>query len=330
MKVGDLAKKLNLSKATVSKTMRHCGGVDSATRQLILDEANRCCFEGDISNKSACSVYSILPDIPKYFWGELYRGIFSDQYRGGITVRHNIYTKIGDSDTVLDYLNCAELDGAGVLIIAAQITPEIHARLSELAKSHMVILLSEYHELEDGFYIGSDSAADGYAMGKLYLESYSEKQLILLSMEKNINAELRTAGFTKAVNEADSSIIKNAVKISIESGIFSDSKVLPSRLASILSSEIVSGGNEYCIYAPTGMIQLPLAIYKAKLDKSVCCLCHDSFAESQLYNVSGAVCSQDVYAQGEAAIRAAAEFILNGKYPPQRTTYIPSSITHYN
>ena len=73
--ISGLAERLGVSRATVSKAIRHCSGVDTATRERILREMHR---SGVSPAAGVCDIYSILPDIPSFFWKELQHGLAAE------------------------------------------------------------------------------------------------------------------------------------------------------------------------------------------------------------------------------------------------------------
>ena len=141
--IESIAKKLNISKSMVSKVLRHCGGIDSDTRQRILSEAH-----GIVpKDYSECAIYFILPDIPQYFWRPVRKGMADATDPLDIPVKCNVYTKASDEATVLKYLDEAERLNAKSIILAAHITPAIRQKLEHLVVGRLIILLSEYHPL---------------------------------------------------------------------------------------------------------------------------------------------------------------------------------------
>lgn len=324
--IGDIANKLNVSKSTVSKAIRHCGGVDSETRQCILKESRRINYCSD----SDYAIYAILPDVPRYFWKELKLGIKAGEQLEIAPVKYNIYTKPSDEETVLEYLEDAENVKARVIIIAAYITSKIQQKLEKMTDRHLVILLSEQYEIKNSFYVGGDAYSDGYIMGKQYLFHYSDRRLILFSIQDNINAQKRMEGFCRAVEEEAPYLIECALYIEIKNEMISKSKLLPSKLAFALS-EMEHDNLQICIYSPLGMLQLPLGVIKAKLSDKAVCLCHDCFSEYQrdvnrIHTGFAVTCNQDVFQQGLTAVKVATDYVLGSLYPNQKKIFVPSYI----
>lgn len=323
-KVESIANKLGVSVSTVSKAIRHCSGVDSETRQRILAESRQI----HVLPHSDCPIYTILPDVPQYFWRELRKGIQDGSNADIAPVKANIYTKPRDEETVLEYLDEAEKLNARVIILATHITPAIHEKLETLTQGRLVILLSEYHEVTNSFYVGGNAYEDGYTMGQQYVAHYADRKLVCVATSNNNNATRRIEGFYQAVREANPKLLDNALSITLDQKMFRDLKLLPSKLAPLLAGA-AKDEEQICIYSPTGIPQLPLALIKAKLTEKTVCLCHDCVVEHPYEDKNmdmgfAITCNQDVRRQGRAAIKIATEFVKENLYPEKKKTYIPS------
>lgn len=321
-----IAKKLNVSTAMVSRVINHCGGVESEVRQRILTE-----ITGMIQiDYGECAVYTIFPDIPQYFWKPLRNGIIDTLKAMKIPFKSNIYTKAIDDAMVLQYLEDAEKLNARVIILSTHVTPAIHQKLESLVDGRLIILLSEYHELTNSFYIGSDAYSEGYTMGKHYVSHYADRKLILFSRTGVFNTEKRIEGFCQAVKEVNPELLNDALNIKLERKLFKDFKLLPSKLAPLLK-DAAKSYDRLCIYSPLGIPQFPLAIVKAKLTDKTVCLCHDCYIKDARHEKNSdtgfvVTCNQDGYEQGKVAAEMAIKFIKEGVYPDNKKTYIPSHL----
>lgn len=313
-KFGELAKELGVSKSTVSKAARHCSGVDSDTRRIILGELKK----KNLKNSGEYDIYCIVPDTPTYFWDGIRRGVNTVDEK--ISMKYNIITKVNDSDTVIDYITEAEEMRAKVLVISSNITPEIEARISGMRDRPFIIFLSEGSDMTHSFYIGSDPHKDGEEMGKIYIDKYADRRLLIISNSAHNGSSKRTAGFTEILRSAK--ISDNASIIDASDIMPYDSKIFPSKLAAILAKNSGIG----CIYLTDGVTQLSVAINKAGLKGKLVCLCHDIPPDEDCVSVS---CNQDVFAQGKAAIDAAVKYLYKNSYPESKYTFIPSQITVY-
>lgn len=322
--IADIAKKLHVSTAMVSRVLRHCGGVDSQMRQRIFAEAEHLVR----ADWGECAVYTILPDVPRYFWQPLREGLSDELQASEIPFKSNIYTRVRDESIVLRYLDEAERLNAWVIILAADVTPAIHQRLESIVKKNrLIILVSEYHELINSFYVGSDSYQDGYALGEYYASHFADRSLLMFTCPGHSISEQRLEGFSDALRRSCPEMLNGAVRIKLEKQIFSDLKLLPSKLAPLLM-EAAKPYEQLCIYSPLGIPQFPLAIVKAKLTNRVVCLCQDSYTNPDDTRIAVPMisCNQDNYAQGKTAAKLAVDFCRSGQYPDRKMIYVPSRL----
>jgi len=310
-----IAKKYDISKTTVSKAARHCGGVDTETRQLILDELKTI----NHSVPGHKNIYCILPDIPRYFWHEMHLGII-ENCSADISYKMNLYTKLSDEATILTYLEEAEQARPHVLIIAAVLTDPIRSKLKKMMKHTCVLLLSEFGNMVNTFYIGADSYDDGYHFGLMYNTKYTADKIIILTEDNN--SQLRAKGFMDALGKPEQSFIRLPLtEVYVQ-------KHAVSTLAKMISPYKDTAN---CIYSTFGNPSLPLAAKKAGFTDSTVILAHDTFSQdgsAALPDGFSAVINQDVYSQGKAAVEAAEFFVRTMRYPVQKNTHIPSVILH--
>ncbi len=319
-----LAEKLGISKSTVSKAYRHCSGVDTVTRDMVLRETEHLAAA---SLSSACDIYCIFPDIPHYFWNELRRGIKAGAAKTALRIKCNIITKISDEQTVLYYLDEAEHLGARVILLTAVLTPALRKRLASFPLHTCVILLSEYDAFPNCFYVGADAYTDGWCMGEVYAKRYRDRIPVLLHKPDRPNIKARLAGFRDAL-ALHAPEITDLPTVSLPENFFENQKTAPSRLAAILR-ESIHGTSPLCLYVPFGSVQLPLALNKAKLSDCTVTLCHDDAPQnSGLPEVTGAVLKQDVFTQGQHAVTLAAAFVRDNTFPGEKNTFVPSHLIY--
>ena len=318
--LSDIAKKLNISRSTVSRAFRHCSGVDSETRQLVLDAARN----ANLRFTDYKPIHAILPDTPAYFWKKMQQGIQAASKASGIPFGFSIYTNPRNIQTLLEYLKGAEDAEIQVLILSAYITPEIYSILQRMVRHCCILFLTEQYDLINSFYIGADAYRDGWEMGKLYLSEYSDYALYIIDYPWYLfNNERRLNGFLDAVRETKTELAEQAVLLKMGNDILDTKKAFAASLARTLSED-VQIDTPFCIYAPTGMSQLPDAIRKSGFD--AVCIGHDcAFSNNQLTGYN-AICNQDTFQQGYTAGEAAVTFIRTGQYPSQKNIYIPSIV----
>jgi len=331
----EIAQKLGVAKSTVSRAARHCSGVDAETRRAVLqytgffDES-----KGDGAQK--CHIYTILPDLPGYFWGRLYHSIVDavldvDDRLGWYdqSVKQNMYNSLADTDIVLRYLEEAEKLQPSVLIIAAHVTPEIREKLNALKEKTIIFFVTELDSMPHTFYFGADPYQDGFRMGQHYCEHYADRSPVIVSNREINSIRLRTEGFLDALRGADSERFGTVPVYDFSTdGIFFDKRRLaPARLAAKLT-EWIGSRERACLYVPYGSVALPLALQKAKFGENVVCLCHDGMLGEDCRPEEGisACINQDVYRHGRAAVEAAVKLITTGMCPDGKYTYIPSHL----
>ena len=316
--LGDISKKLNISKSTISRAARHCHGVDTDTRNVILEEYLR--MGGGES--AECDVYCIFPDLPKYFWSELYRGICAAS-ESGIVIKYNVITKIEDCSTVLHYIDEAEKLNSRVLIIASIIDDYVREKIEALSSHMLVIILSEYANVKNCFYVGSDPYADGCAAGRYFLQHFSTRKLIMIDFHDSENTRAHISGFRDTIGSCVFDGDRyTSIKIGHDEPI--SYKLMPSRFARLLS-EVSQDGEEYCIYFPSGVVGFDKALRKSNMRGMVNYLCHDTLLESDEFEAVS--CNQDIFMQGCCAMTHAIRYIKDNVCPPQKFNFVPSAFS---
>lgn len=343
--LSSLAKQLGISRATVSKTIRHCSGVDTETRETILRAAkNHPAYM--TCDRGSCDIYCILPDTPSFFWKAMQAGIKDGiaANAAAISVKYNLYTKLHDEETVLCYLEEAQNMQAGCILITAAITDAIRTKLAEICCSQncMVLLLSEYGEIPNSFYIGADAYTDGAEMARRYIQLFCAypKEIsdmpIILTYEQNRNVTNRVLGFCDTVAAAYLSEQIKPQLLQLDAHIFQNPKLLPSSLASVLSVYAAknSTSQKQVLYVPMGIFGFFAALHKAGFPEDTICFCHDMIPSGNFDHTSSrkadrniqpfCLCMQDAAVQGTTAFRCAADFIRHKIYPEQKKILIPS------
>ena len=321
-----LAASMGVSKATVSRALNHCGGVDSETRERILAAAG-------VTEVPDCAIYSLLPDTPGFFWQEMRRGL-GEHEDPLYPMKCSVYTRLRDDYAVCAYLR--ESVRARVLLVSASVTPPIRDILTALLPGRFVLLLSEDDGvLTNGFYLGCDAAADGWAMGEVYVRRLREHvpYLLTLSPGVNRNVDLRAAGFSRYLAEAG---LPAPCRLEIPSAFLTPVKTFPARMASLLTEYFTTNdfANKPCaLYTAFGYAHLPLAVEKVRcpdgkrLSARCAVLCHDvPLVDGTLPDGVFAACNQDVYTEGTLAMEAAHHYLRCSQYPAQKRIYVPSAI----
>lgn len=320
--IEEIAAKLGVAKSTVSRTLRHCSGVDSDTRRMILSECST-----ERYGSEQFPIYVILPDIPSYFWNRAYNTLVNAGSRSEYPIKYNIYTGLNDTDIVVSYLEEAERLNSEVIIIAAAITPEIHDKIAQIQKKCTVFLLSEYADIVNTFCFGADNYSDGYSAGQICIKHYPEHIPLIVNVPGIPSIGQRIDGFCDAVTQNTSSARSFIDILTIEAGLTIDSRLFSSGFASKLSDRL-KAGKKYCVYIPFGTQKLYDALYKLRNNDNFTCICHDT---AQSDNISdfmpiSTFINQNVEAQAESAFTAAVRYIETKSFPNSKYTFTPSEI----
>jgi len=309
-----IAQMLGVSRATVSKTIRHCSGVDGDTRLRILRAAEHTAL---LRAEGVCDIYCILPDTPSFFWGEMRHGILDGiaAANDALRIKFNVISRLRDEETVQYYLDEADAMQARVLILAVSVTDAVKQRLNTMMRTggRMILLLSEYGDITNSFYIGTDAYADGAEMARICAAHFPGCTPYLITVDGNHNVSLRIRGFSAQYGS-------RVIPLPVDAHRIANAKTRPSHIASVLSASPAAQEAHAVLYVPFGIPGLQQAIRKAGLQGHLSCLCHDVTDAEPV----SAVCRQDVYAQGFAAVREADRYLRDSTYPTQKHIRIPS------
>ncbi len=199
--VSRLAERVGTSPSAVSKAVNHCPGLGSDLRERILEAAES---EGLSGRRTAWDVYVILPDVPAYFWHPLLQCLDRCMNAHGLSVRYNVYTRLGDKDTVERYLREAEKLNPAALIVAARYSG-IEASLERIAERSAVFSLVEAVRVPAAFFVGSDHFADGRLLAENLLAEWPHAGRVLIFSIGPSDDRLR--GFVDVIRIADCPVI---------------------------------------------------------------------------------------------------------------------------
>ncbi len=305
-----IANELKLSKATVSKAINNCPGVNSNTKRAVMQAA---CGYGYLPSRPKQTLAAVLPSIPSYFWGDMRKRISAYAKEEKIDCKCYVYPNLYDTTDALRCTEQAVKDGASAVILAAPDTDEIKRLLESVASSVLIILIEEFLDIKNAFYIGADSFEQGYSLGKEYMESYPEaiSFAVLHSTEFYTERE-RVKGFMQAVREYGREPV-----LDIHSD--TDSKTQSAGIARALA---VAKSAPDCIFCPSGNLSMAaLAVKKLKADKQIHCIGFDINTESGTEgyeNILSHILLQDTDIQAKKAVECAIEFLRYGNFPNQK------------
>ena len=293
-----LARKLNISKTTISKAINNCPGISPKTKQMIVQTASDYGYIPKLTKRMAHHVSVILPASPEYFWGRLRKCINTCSKETDIKCNNYVYPNLHDDVGALRCINQALSEEISALILAVPDSAEIHKKLEQAADKILIILIEEFIDIKNVFYIGENSFYQGYHIGEEYIHAYpdSTRFAILRSTdfytEKERIADLRENTGTRS----------RAAYIARQ---LANLKCLPD-----------------CIFCPSGNI-LYAADSVKKLNKNIHCIGFDMHTKrADNDGIITHLSLQDIDFQARKAWEYTGEFLKTSIFPEDKKTYI--------
>ena len=153
-------------------------------------------------------------------------------------------------------------------------------------------------------------------MGKIYLEHYEERQLIVIDNGRAGNSKMRIQGF---MTQLPMTKRESVIKMCLSEKTFQNAQLLPAKLA----EKLACYNNDhctYCLYLPFNVYDVRMILRKAGILSYSVCLCHDS----AIFSVQGMQLCQSLYQQGIEAMNMAENFMKTEKYPASKYLFVPS------
>ncbi|TLS32342.1 LacI family DNA-binding transcriptional regulator [Geobacillus thermoleovorans] len=148
--IKDVAKRANVSTATVSRVLRNAGNVTEETRQRVLEAIEALNYQPNVLGRylrrmETETVLVVVPDITNPFFSKVLRGIEA------VALKHGYQVLLGDTqnDVRLEeqYLNLLpQRQVDGMIFLTARIRKEL---VEEMAEQFPIVLACEYLEGAD-------------------------------------------------------------------------------------------------------------------------------------------------------------------------------------
>ena len=322
--ISEIAATENISASTVSKVLNHSPGVSGDVREQIYRAAERI----NLTSKPdrPVSIYTIIPEIPNFFWDADLKRRQNDD----ISVKHNIYSRLGDLDTVVRYLKEAVDVDAEVIMIVTQLNERIEGILRRLADKKLIIFLTEYNSMENTFYIGSNAERDGRELAAACLRSHGDSERVLILRDMTLSQSSTSSIRMNAFKDAVSGRLEfDTADIHIQMGVPSFSSVLARELTPLFKkcpySSVVSFNgftNSLCA-----------AVQKIKLPYRVGCFGFENSPQNKKWADSGylkAVVCQNFSEQFSVALNVAEKYVKDKIRPDRKSTFIDSRLIEYD
>ncbi len=299
-----IAESIGTSTAAVSKAINHCSGIGNDLREQILSVAE----EQGVNGKRihSCDVYVILPDIPAFFWEPVRNTLFRALEAHELTLKCNVYSKLGDSSVVEHYLDEAEELNVPVIIVTAKYEG-LEERLSRLSYNGKAIFcFLENTPAKNVFFIGPDKYEDGRLLAEHCLADLpNAREFLILGNDRE-----RLRGFADRAQGIHlrtlvSSVQSTAAEIARE--IDQIYRVSPFDAVVCMDGTTA----KYC-----------MALKKCKLSPPVYG-CEDAPVDDRYVLPVGNIC-QSIEKSTEMIAYLAEKYVQTRTLPSSKYTYIPS------
>lgn len=298
--IGELASNYDVSKMTIKRVLNHCPGVNSDLREKILLNC-----EG-LPYSRICDVYVILPQVPIYFWGRIFELLLNELNQRDIKSKFNVYTKLGDTASVENYLSEAEQLNARIILIAAK-NDGLTARLSKIAEKRAVFSIIENTAAKNVFYFGSDRVDDGCMLVERCLaENPDIRRLLVIGSDSE-----RLGGVVRAIGNRVSYC---SIELNYDTRAY--------ELSRLISEQCKSGGFDAVLCLDGIVDRVFMAMKKCNLELPVYGF-EIQAVEKRYGFLSGAVC-QNLEGTVRSVVNAVEKHLEYRMFPNSKKTIVSS------
>ncbi len=203
--INEIARRCNVSIATVSRVLNNKGPVKPETRRMVMQVAGELNYKPSpiargLSRKRTDTIGVILPELVDEFFMNIIQGIDEEAHR------HNRYLMISSShsqrndlETIMEFMSSGRVDG--VILMAPALQEEIYHIISRSKRS--VVLLNCCPAKANVVRFGIDNYRGAYLMTEHLIGHGYKKIAMVLGPERNVEAADRHKGFRDALKGHD-------------------------------------------------------------------------------------------------------------------------------
>ena len=319
----------NVSKATVSKAMNNCGSMEQGVKNAVLEAARKLQYEPaqkERLRRAEAVIGVVMPAKPKYFWGEVIRGVrAADREAGDVGMVLSLFSDLSSERDALYCMDYMEDLRPDMLIVVPPPFFSVQERLRGLTEKLPVVSLVETGAFPELFYVGANYYKDGMRLARAGAGAVRRGPGIVhvhgLDMPM---ARTRDESFRRELG----SLVPEARWLgSVDMGLLA-STVAAAQLARTLSERF--GGAFGTVYVSQGDVpQVCLALQKMRRLSSVAVLGYENPEKNAAYLENGTIAAlveQDAYRQGYLCMRAALDYWRTGAPPENRRLFVPSAL----
>ncbi len=326
MTTSEIADKLGISRATVSRVLNNNPNVKPLTRQKVLDALKEYDY---VPNESArflvmkkeYKIAVVVFSHPAFFWAQVENGVNSarnDFAAQGITVDYFV-TDILHPEEQLHLIRTLPEQGYNGIAIAPNDPQMLSNDIDRLSNEGfpVVIINVEIPTANQLCYIGCDYIQSGILAGELFSKFLSApSDILILTLKDSVHAiEQRITGFRKELSKHDHLNIKHIVRCNRDSSDVYDS------LLHLFSSHPDFQG----IYVSfDALIQTSDAVQALNLNPAPIIIGYD--LNEQIYNylekrrISATICHEP-FNQGYFAVKLLHRYLTRGISPSSSLMY---------
>lgn len=203
--IHEIARRANVSVATVSRALNKNGKVNEQTRQKILQIAQEFNYKPSsiargLSKSCTDTIGVILPELAGEFFMDILRGIDEEAYRSNRYVMvSSSHSKRNIVETLLEFMASGRVDG--VILMA----PQMNTELIDLIKKSKrpIVLLNTSVDVAPSVSFNINNYQGAYSMTQHLIRHGFKNIAMILGPEGNYDAEERFRGYKSALRDHD-------------------------------------------------------------------------------------------------------------------------------
>jgi LacI family transcriptional regulator len=201
--INDIAKKCDVSIATVSRALNNKGPVKSSTRAKVLQTAQEWNYKPNtiarsLSRSKTDTIGVILPELVDEFFLDIIHGIDEEAHR------NNYYIMVSSShsqrnlvETFLEFMSSGRVDG--VILMEPTLSEEVTQIMKKIKRP--IVFLNGHPNLEGIVSFSINNYQGAYAITN-HLAGHGNNRLgIINGPENNVDAQDRNRGFRDALRD---------------------------------------------------------------------------------------------------------------------------------
>lgn len=211
--INDIARKCDVSIATVSRVLNNKGPVKESTRMKVLEMAQQMDFKLNpiargLSRKRTDTIGVILPELVDEFFMNIVQGLdeVASIYHRYLMISSS-HSQRNDIETILEFMSSGRVDG--VVLMAPSMEEEVYDTIKRSKRP--LVLLNCFMNHDEFVRIGIDNYSSARNIVRHLIEHGYERIGMIKGPDTNVEAQLRHKGFMDELNAHNISIKKEDI-----------------------------------------------------------------------------------------------------------------------